>query len=102
FALATYQPRQAQAVNYSHSSSRCWETGLGGLLGMLIMPRPVLGEKPPAPIVPPLNTWVRQIFGWLGLIMIASTGLVMDGAQTFPGPGTLFPLVGAVMVILAG
>lgn len=102
FAFATYQHGQDQAVNYYHSFSRFWEIGLGGLLGMLIMPRSDHGEKPPAPIVPPLNTWVRQIFGWLGLIMIASTGLIMDGAQTFPGPGTLFPLVGAVMVILAG
>ena len=102
FAFAAYQHGQDQAVNYYHSFSRFWEIGLGGLLGMLIMPRSDHGEKPPAPIVPPLNTWVRQIFGWLGLIMIASTGLVMDGAQTFPGPGTLFPLVGAVMVILAG
>lgn len=102
FAFATYQHGQDQAVNYYHSFSRFWEIGLGGLLGMLIMPRSDHGEKPPAPIVPPLNTWVRQLFGWLGLIMIASTGLIMDGAQTFPGPGTLFPLVGAVMVILAG
>ena len=87
FAFAAYQHGQDQAVNYYHSFSRFWEIGLGGLLGMLIMPRSDHGEKPPAPIVPPLNTCVRQIFGWLGLIMIASTGLVMDGAQTFPFDG---------------
>ena len=40
--------------------------------------------------------------GIVGLAMIISTGLFLDGADQFPGPWTLIPLVGALLVVLSG
>ena len=102
FGYAAYLQGQDQSLNYYSSLSRFWEIGLGGLLGMLIMPRSDHGEKPPRAYIPTPTTWLRRIFGVVGVAMIVSTGYLVDGASTFPGPLTLFPLTGAVLVILAG
>lgn len=89
FGYATYLWGVDQGVNYYSTWSRFWEIGVGGLLGLAIF-----GRKIPV--------WLSWILGVVGLGMIFSVGVFLDGASVFPGPWTLIPLVGAFMVVLAG
>lgn len=98
FAYATYFHFEDQTINYYSTLSRFWEIGLGGLLGMLLLRRDANGN----PVLRPLGRWTRTVMGIVGLGMIISTGLFLDGADQFPGPWTLIPLVGALMVVLSG
>ncbi|MGO1949418.1 MAG: acyltransferase family protein [Mycobacteriaceae bacterium] len=81
-----------QGANYYSPLSRFWEIGLGGLFGLW-----VLGRDLPRWWAP-----LRWPAGLAGLVLIIGTGLVLDGAASFPGPWTLVPLAGAVLVVLAG
>ncbi|WP_237744738.1 acyltransferase family protein [Corynebacterium jeikeium] len=98
FAYATYFHFEDQTINYYSTLSRFWEIGLGGLLGMLLLRRDANGN----PVLRPLGRWTRTVMGIVGLGMIISTGLFLDGADQFPGPWTLIPLVGALLVVLSG
>lgn len=98
FAYATYFHMEDQTINYYSTLSRFWEIGLGGLLGMLLLRRDENGN----PVLRPMGRWTRTIMGIVGLAMIISTGLFLDGADQFPGPWTLVPLIGALLVVLAG
>lgn len=98
FAYATYFHFEDQTINYYSTLSRFWEIGLGGLLGMLLLRRDANGN----PVLRPLGRWTRTVMGIVGLGMIICTGLFLDGADQFPGPWTLIPLVGALMVVLSG
>ncbi|MGO1463803.1 MAG: acyltransferase family protein [Candidatus Corynebacterium faecigallinarum] len=89
---ATWMTAHDQAVNYYSPLSRFWEIGLGGLFGLW-----VLGRR-----LPGWFTRLRIPAGLIGLVLIVGTGLVLDGAEQFPGPWTLVPLAGAVLVVLAG
>lgn len=99
FAYATYFHFEDQTINYYYSTlSRFWEIGLGGLLGMLLLRRDANGN----PVLRPMGRWTRTVMGIVGLGMIISTGLFLDGADQFPGPWTLLPLGGALLVVLSG
>ena len=65
---------------------------------MLLLRRDANGN----PVLRPLGRWTRTVMGIVGLAMIISTGLFLDGADQFPGPWTLIPLVGALLVVLSG
>ena len=92
FGYATWMTTHDQAVNYYSPLSRFWEIGLGGLFGLW-----VLGRR-----LPGWFTHLRWPAGLVGLVLIIGTGMVLDGAAQFPGPWTLVPLAGAVLVVLAG
>ncbi len=92
FAYATWLGTENQALNYYSPFSRFWEIGLGGLFGLWLI----------GWMIPRSLAWVRWPAGVLGLVLIVGTGMFLDGAAQFPGPWTLVPLVGAMLVILAG
>ena len=98
FAYATWQHGQDQALNYYSTFSRFWEIGLGGLVGMLLLQR----DKKGNPALRPLGPWMRRILGVIGILLIALTGVFLNGSDQFPGAWTLVPLSGAVLVVLAG
>lgn len=81
-----------QGWNYYSPFSRFWEISLGGLLGIWLVAR----------ALPEIwNKW-RVPAGLVGLALVLVTGVLFDGAQQFPGPLTLVPLLGALLIILAG
>ena len=41
------------------------------------------------------------MLGWGGLVLILSSGLLWDGAQTFPGPAAAWPVAGAIAVLVS-
>ncbi|AZA11699.1 acyltransferase family protein [Corynebacterium gerontici] len=87
FIYATKLHGENQGLNYYSSYSRAWELTSGALAAFVV---PHL----------PIRRWLARILTFGGLLAIASTGFLLDGAQVFPGPGTLLPLLGAFAVIL--
>lgn len=76
-------------VAYFHTGARVWELALGGLAA-LVLPRLRLPRT------------VRVVLGWVGLALVASCGLLLDGAALFPGPAALWPIGGLLLVLAAG
>lgn len=89
FVYAIVAHDQAQAWNYYATGTRLWEIFVGVLLAIAAA-RVVL----PVPL--------RQILGVIGLTMVVTCGIVLDGATLFPGPAAWFPVGAAVLLILAG
>lgn len=91
FSYATYQFAFGnQNMNYYSTYSRFWEIGLGGVTGVYLSK------------ISPSNNKVRWVMSIVGIVLVISTGFIMDGVKVFPGPLTLYPIIGALMVILAG
>jgi peptidoglycan/LPS O-acetylase OafA/YrhL len=84
FVYAVHLTSVQQPVAYFHTATRFWELGAGALLGLV-----------------PLGTpgRVRAIGAWLGLGLVVASGFVLDGGALFPGPWTLWPVAGALLVI---
>ncbi|MEJ6550408.1 acyltransferase family protein [Corynebacterium sp. USCH3] len=92
FGYATWLGGHDQGANYYSPLSRFWEIGLGGLFGIWLLGR----------VLPAVWAQFRLVAGVVGLTLIIGTGLFLDGAAQFPGPWTLVPLAGAMLVVLAG
>lgn len=91
FMYATYMYLWGeQAVNYYSTFSRFWEIGIGGIVGIYLQ---FLTIK---------KVYLRWILSTLGLFLIITTGFWINGVQSFPGPLTLVPLMGAFMVVVSG
>ncbi|MGW8482805.1 acyltransferase family protein [Microbacterium sp. NPDC055903] len=75
-----------QPVAYFSTFARFWELGIGVLLGLLL---PVMRIAP----------WLKTVFAWSGLTLIVACGFVLDGGALFPGPWTLWPVVGTALVL---
>jgi peptidoglycan/LPS O-acetylase OafA/YrhL len=84
FAYAVQLSAVDQPVAYFHTATRLWELAAGALLGLL-----------------PLGTpgRVRALGAWLGLGLVVASGFVLDGGSLYPGPWTLWPVIGALLVI---
>ena len=89
FLYAWYLHGQDQALAYYSTWARMWQLSLGGLLALYAARVQV------AP-------WLKEAFTWVGLAMVLSTGLLFDGAALFPGPAALYPIGGAVLIVLGG
>jgi hypothetical protein len=76
-----------QPVAYFHSWARFWELGVGGFLALAL---PWLR----------LPGFLRPLVGWAGLGLVVSSGFVLDGGALFPGPWALWPVGGALLVLL--
>lgn len=74
---------------YFDTRARLWEFAIGGLLCLVIFRIRLPGTA-------------SRILGWLGLVTLVSTGLVMDVGASFPGYAALLPVGAAVLVLVAG
>lgn len=85
FAVLLHQSDQANA--YLNTGTRLWELAVGAMLALVgphVLPRVV-----------------RPVTGWIGVALIVSCGLVLDGGALFPGPWALWPLGGFVLIMLS-
>ncbi|NNH71434.1 acyltransferase family protein [Nocardia uniformis] len=89
FRYATIGAAQHQAWTYYDSAARVWELLAGAALAVA------------APWIS-IPNWARWCAASLGLAMVLSCGLLIDGASEFPGPAALFPVVATVALILSG
>jgi peptidoglycan/LPS O-acetylase OafA/YrhL len=88
FVYAIYVGSYDQDANYLMTTTRAWQLAFGGLLalagGTIRLPQPL-----------------RAPAGWLGLAMVVTTGFIFNGAQQFPGPLALYPLLGLTLVLIS-
>ena len=73
---------------YFDTFARAWEFSLGGMLALLL---PYLKFPDRA----------HLIMGWLGLAIIAFTGMLLPVSTVFPGFAALLPTGGVILVIIA-
>jgi peptidoglycan/LPS O-acetylase OafA/YrhL len=71
--------------------TRAWQIGLGSLIAAALVARPVL-----------LPRTVALVLGPLGLLCIGAAVVLIDDRVAYPGWWALLPVLGAVMVVLAG
>ncbi len=88
FIYAIYLVSVDQPVAYFSTWSRLWQLTLGSVLSLVL-----LRWNLPLP--------AKSIVGWLGLIIVISTGFVLDAAHSFPGVQALLPVTGAGLVLAA-
>ena len=79
-----------QSTAFYSPFTRAWEFAVGALLALLISR------------IPRLSTAAAHLVGLAGIGLIAAAALVIDESMPFPGYWALLPVLGAVLVILAG
>lgn len=89
FIFSVYLTGVNQPLAYFDTRTRVWEFGLGGLL-LLTIYRIKLPE------------FLSTIMGWSGLVILLSTGLLLDVENSFPGYIALLPVMAAVFILVAG
>lgn len=87
-SYSIYLTEVNQPFAYFNTFTRVWEFSLGGIVALLI---PYL-KLPKAVSLP---------IGWIGLLTILLTGLVLPVSSVFPGYAALLPTMGVIFVILA-
>lgn len=87
FAYAFKVSAADQAAAYFNSFTRFWEIAAGALTALALR-RLSLPEKS------------KPYAAWIGLALVVSCGFVMDGADHFPGPAALWPVAGALLVMV--
>ncbi|WP_306306471.1 acyltransferase family protein [Nocardia veterana] len=90
FWYAAHGAATHQGWNYYDSGARLWELLAGSALAL----------AGPALLVPRLLRTVTALAGVVGVV--ACGWLIVDGANRFPGPAALLPVLAAVAVIVAG
>src|SRR5699024_1867235 len=73
---------------YLMTTTRAWELALGGLLALA-------GSSIRLPKA------LRGFAGWVGVVLIATCGIFLDGAALFPGPWAFWPLAGLILVLIS-
>lgn len=89
FGYSVYLTAANQPVAYYHTFTRVWEFGVGGILALTIHKL----------VISPRLAW---LFGWTGLIGLISCGIILQVSQLFPGYAALWPVLSAVLIIVAG
>ncbi|TQL68261.1 peptidoglycan/LPS O-acetylase OafA/YrhL [Nocardioides albertanoniae] len=87
FAYAIKVSGADQAAAYFNSITRFWEIGAGALTALALR-RLSLPET------------IKPYAAWAGLALVVTCGFVMDGADHFPGPLALWPVAGALLVMV--
>ncbi|MEU8900677.1 acyltransferase family protein [Nocardia sp. NPDC048505] len=89
FWYAAEGAAQHQAWTYYDTGARAWELLAGAALAVA------------APWIR-VPQAVRAVLATLGLAMVVTSGMLIDGASEFPGPAALFPVLAAVALIVSG
>lgn len=89
FAYASRDGLYGTAANYYSTWSRAWELTLGAVLA-------IYGTKWN------ISSRFSNLFTGLGLVCLAFTGAIIAETTAYPGPLSLLPLGGAVLIILGG
>lgn len=88
-SYSVYKTNVNQPWAYFDTFARVWEFSLGGIVAILI---PYLK----------LKSIISSLLGWLGLLIICLTGILLPVSTVFPGYAALLPTIGVILVILSG
>ncbi|MEJ5919593.1 acyltransferase family protein [Corynebacterium sp. H78] len=103
FVWALIQHGQNQPLNYYSLPTRLWELTLGAVLALALSLRARSSAAATTRTDETEATpFIYRILPFIGLAMVVSTGFFLDGARLFPGPWALWPIAGAVLIIVAG
>lgn len=89
FGYSVYITTVNQPWAYFDTFARVWEFATGGILFLII------GNIA-------LNKFTSFIFGWAGFIGLVSCGLILQVSTVFPGYAALWPVMSAVLILIAG
>ena len=87
-SYSIYKTNVNQPWAYFDSFARAWEFSIGGMFALLL---PYLK----------FNKSLHLLLGWLGLVIICFTGIVLPVSHVFPGYAALLPISGALMILVA-
>ena len=99
FSTMLYVVASNQPAAFFHSWARAWQLAAGGLVGYLLITRPINWER----FLETTNssffnaTWL----GWVGLCSIFGCIFLLDENSRYPGLSALVPTLGAVAVIIS-
>jgi peptidoglycan/LPS O-acetylase OafA/YrhL len=88
FAWALAAVRADQQAAYFATLPRLWELGAGTLAGLLLVDR-----RP--------RRMLAAVLGWAGVLGLVACGALLDGARTFPGWQAAWPVLCALLIIVA-
>ena len=77
-------------VGYYAPVARVWEFAVGALLALAATSRCLRSDKR------------ARLFAWLGVALLAGSAWLINGIMSFPGPWTLLPVGGTLLLIAAG
>lgn len=83
------QTSQNPGIAYFSTLTRAWELVLGGVAALLL--RRIT-----------LTHAISSVLGWVGLVLILGSSLLLTTAMPFPGALALLPVLGGVMLLAAG
>ena len=86
-AYSVILTQQSQSVAYFVTPTRVWEFAAGGLMALVFAERQFGGRRATAG-------------AWIGLILIALSAVLYNGATPFPGWTAAIPVAGTVLVLL--
>jgi peptidoglycan/LPS O-acetylase OafA/YrhL len=89
-ALSLHLTATNQPFAFFGTPARVWELALGGCLALA------------APRVGTVRPFIRAIVGWVGLLVVVGSMLVIEESATFPGTVALWPTLGTAAVLFAG
>lgn len=89
FIYSVYLTAVNQPLAYFDTKTRVWEFGIGGLLLIIIYKIKLPG-------------FISTVIGWIGLLILLGTGLMLDVEKSFPGYIALLPVIAAVFILVAG
>lgn len=87
-SYSIYKTNTNQPWAYFDTFARVWEFSIGGMFALLL---PYLK----------FNKYVSTVTGWLGILIICLTGIVLPVSTVFPGYLALVPISGALLVLVS-
>ncbi|MER1998237.1 MAG: acyltransferase family protein, partial [Lysinibacillus sp.] len=87
-SYSIYKTDVNQPWAYFDTFARVWEFSIGGMFALLL---PYLR----------MNKYISTVTGWLGILVICLTGIVLPVSTVFPGYLALVPISGALLVLVA-
>ena len=90
FLLSLYLTQANQPWAFFSLPTRAWELGLGAFLAIGATQLTRIPARPAA------------VLAWVGLAMVALSGVVLSTGTPFPGVAALLPTVGSALVIAGG
>jgi peptidoglycan/LPS O-acetylase OafA/YrhL len=89
-AYSVQMERDGSLNAYFHTGTRVWEFAAGGLLALAIMNGRRFANAFAVPA------------GWVGLVLLLTCGIAMGAPSNFPGWAALWPVAGAVLILMSG
>ena len=88
-AFSVWYTAENQPVAYFATPARGWEFALGGLAAVAL-------RNPPR-----ARSRLRWSLGWVGLVILLGTGLVLQVSTVFPVFAALLPTTGALLILVS-